>query len=656
MNYEGKVTAVNTTTWTFQLDHKLIIYMGLAASQSREVLLPEIGERIKIYNAHYVINKALSLEALFLCKRSRITSNYGHTFTSESELLASIRRHKLGCADVKAVVENLEIITSRLSDFTSNSPEQVMCNVVDVIASDKAVKNRHTCLNTILAPFALKTISDYRFIDADPDKPKKSPPWSFGAHSKRKEYDKLVGYLKINKRYGIILLHDAQHCVPCVITNRNHVDLYDLTNRLVVIVEFRVFTETFREADVHNVEYILFDVADTFVLKKVSTNDVETVRDILLKEVREDIPYVYSFKFKLHRKGTVNVNRSEQIECWLEVFVPERNEDLYLGLNAHQVQLVPLLVTGETYQVYHSEKLISQNRIELARLKQLDARKFQEKTAIFVKLSRETADSALTVSETVEKLKCSNDLISFIGTLHLKTFVPPLSSRTKAPIVGSSQFGTPGSYTHTLTFQEDESQLVLYLNNWESLRMPFGLVPGMRMCVKNVLPQSRKYLKSTALTRFDILSYEAPVLFDTVNLCKDVQACDKYSYIGWGNLIPASVLIWARITTIYIRSLKIVSKCEVAECSCGDDTCIDVTITFYAHDEMGAALVISKSLELLRLLLGLELSQWKTWCAAFKMVKRYTYNDCDELVSDDVERKLFCDTLNLIVQTVRSGY
>ncbi|KAK5641718.1 hypothetical protein RI129_010265 [Pyrocoelia pectoralis] len=646
MNYEGQVTAVNTTTWVLELDHKLPIYMGLMASQNHEILVPEIGEYVKIYNAHYIINKALSLEALFVCKRSKITCNYFKTCTFSDDFLDLINKYELGCADIKAVVENLEMIKTGIKKFTQNTAEEIMWNIIDCIASSKSnKKSDHTCTNTVLAPFTLRTISNYRFVDSHLDKSKKMPVWFFGSHSKIEESDKLIGYLKVNKRYGIVLLHDVDHSILCVITNKSNLDLYRFINCLVVINSFRIFTETFKEAHVPNIEYILFDASEMVTLDKVNSNHVDTLKDILLlREAPENIPYVYVFKFKLLKKGMVNVNKSGQIECWLEVFLTNQNEHIYLGLNAHQVQIVPFLLINETYEVYHSEELITETNIELVRLKMLDVKKFQEKMAVFVQVSLVgVTSSSLSVTETIEKIKCSTtDLISFEGTLRSKSLVPSLSSRTKPLRTALKEFGTPGkcfctmnfpmrnlptgSSTHALTFEENELQLVLYLNNWESLQMPCGLIPGMRMCVTNVLPQSKKYLKSTALTAFQILNYEPTVLFDTVNLCKDIQICDKYSYLGWGNLIPTSILVWARSSSIYIRSLKIVSRCEDG-CSCISDNCIEVTITLYAHDEMGAALVISKSLELLRLLIGLEPGQWKTWCTAFKTVKKYIYNN-----------------------------
>lgn len=59
--------------------------------------------------------------------------------------------------------------------------------------------------------------------------------------------------------------------------------------------------------------------------------------------------------------------------------------------------------------------------------------------------------------------------------------------------------------------------LIIYLSNWIKRLMPIGLVPDMRVIVKNVLANS-KYIKPTVFTSFEIVAYEPKVPFQTVNL------------------------------------------------------------------------------------------------------------------------------------------
>lgn len=63
-----------------------------------------------------------------------------------------------------------------------------------------------------------------------------------------------------------------------------------------------------------------------------------------------------------------------------------------------------------------------------------------------------------------------------------------------------------------------KERVLLYLNNWETIQMPFGLLPEMRVLVRNVLPQKQKYFKSTILTTFQILDYTPKISFETANL------------------------------------------------------------------------------------------------------------------------------------------
>lgn len=109
--------------------------------------------------------------------------------------------------------------------------------------------------------------------------------------------------------------------------------------------------------------------------------------------------------------------------------------------------------------------------------------------------------------------------------------------------------------------------------------MPFGLLPNMRILVRNVLPQKRKYYKSTLLTSFEVLGYESRLMFETANLyayfqiialasickqhffrCTDIGRKDDWGNafsLGCGYLIPNGVLVCSRITTLKIRSLRL---------------------------------------------------------------------------------------------------
>lgn len=86
---------------------------------------------------------------------------------------------------------------------------------------------------------------------------------------------------------------------------------------------------------------------------------------------------------------------------------------------------------------------------------------------------------------------------------------------------------------------------------------------------------------------------------------------------------------------------------------------------------MGQAVVISRSLKLLRLLLKLTEEQWAIWCKSFENIGRYTFdrNEYEHLsvrgfvsnsavkfykcfVFKSSEDKLFCEALTLMINAI----
>lgn len=153
-------------------------------------------------------------------------------------------------------------------------------------------------------------------------------------------------------------------------------------------------------------------------------------------------------------------------------------------------------------------------------LKRLDANclcyKLEDASAV---IKFETKEFDWGEFETKESVLCGTQtLISLKGVLIEKDFCKALSSRTKRN-VSVAAFGTPGGKTHFLKLKNCKNEIfTLYLNNWEAIQMPFGLLPNMKVLVRNVLPQKGKYYKSTILTNFELLSYEPKIDFETANL------------------------------------------------------------------------------------------------------------------------------------------
>ncbi|KAF2883316.1 hypothetical protein ILUMI_22818 [Ignelater luminosus] len=613
MNFEGRVSSVNTILWTFQLDNTIIVHTSCLAAYDTKQRLPEVGEFVHLYNVHYKVNKLYQLQKLFLCQRSRIVCNHYKDHVREDKLLQIIRDFNLGASDLLEIDYNIDVIDNFIKKLAQEPSESIILKVIHCLITngDQNIRsyNVHKCLNKNIPLFTLITISNCQYVDLH-NTAKVGPPWNLGVHRKKNKRDILIGCLHVNK-HGIVCLRDAKYNMSCIITSRkDSLKRRNILNKFVLIKNYYIFTETYRESGAVNLEYILFDIADALVLD--IKLDIRCHSNLVTK-VPNNVPYLYDFQFKLLNKATINITKELILECWLEVLFTKSMEYALIGLNAYQIQIVPYLEEGKTYRVFHSKQMKVCKYVELSRLKKHSVlQKFDEKNVLFVQEDMNSSDKivkpVLNVVEALERLKESTDLISFQGLLCVKKFTPALTSRTenKVNCVG---FGTPGTQTHTLIFTDDtrECNLLLYLNNWENLQIPLGLVLDMRICVKNVLPQKGKYLKSCAMTTFEVLNYEPLVAFNTVNLkAEQTYGCDQYSFLGLGDLIPCNVLIWAKIVQLSIRSLK--------------------NNVLYAYDEMGQSVVISKSTELLRLLLGLEPRQWVIWSQAFENIGEYVHD------------------------------
>lgn len=73
--------------------------------------------------------------------------------------------------------------------------------------------------------------------------------------------------------------------------------------------------------------------------------------------------------------------------------------------------------------------------------------------------------------------------------------------------------------TSVLIFKSHKNvSLNVYLNNWKSLALPYGLVPNMRVIVSNVVSQKGIYYKSTILTSFQVICYNPDFEFQSAYL------------------------------------------------------------------------------------------------------------------------------------------
>ncbi|CAH1959559.1 unnamed protein product [Acanthoscelides obtectus] len=235
----------------------------------------------------------------------------------------------------------------------------------------------------------------------------------------------------------------------------------------------------------------------------------------------------------------------------------------------------------------------------------------------------------LSVTECKNYVLNNDSLVTFEGVLETKCFVDKLHSRVRK-ITDIYGYGTPTSKTHVLRFSySDENDirqnLDCFLSNWENIVMPLGLVNQMRVIVKNVVPQSSKYLKATALTSFEIVGYEPEVEFQTINLNEDdVFNWGPSCFLGLGGNIPKNVSIWGRVHQVQIISLELSSLCK--KCSKQFDTmemCMkcqtfdrftEFSALLEVDDIYGESNVYVKKLTFLKLLLNLQEKEFSSFC------------------------------------------
>ncbi|KAG5883250.1 hypothetical protein JTB14_036099 [Gonioctena quinquepunctata] len=342
----------------------------------------------------------------------------------------------------------------------------------------------------------------------------------------------------------------------------------------------------------------------------------------------------------------------------------ENSENAFLILPSDFIQISPFLQEGGCYRLCHNIPLKQTSNKELVRIQKCKIYQIGDERAYFQLLnSAETQETILTVEKCKENVMHSLGLISFTGVLKQKRFADNFPSQAhKSSIYG---FGTPGSRVPQLVFSSAESKtdslLDCYLNNWENTLMPLGLIPQARVIVRNVWPQSKKYLKSSVFTSFEILSYEPMVDFQTANLFGNFELdWGPPFFLGHGNRIPNGVIIWGRVLSIQIISLEITNACKscryvngpAGPCfQCGrTEKRMEFYSRLHVSDVYGQSKVLVDQPEFLKVIFDLQEKQFQIWMNAFEEIGRFDFNlfnHANEVETNNAtERDLFRSTLS----------
>ncbi|KAJ3639460.1 hypothetical protein Zmor_002820 [Zophobas morio] len=317
----------------------------------------------------------------------------------------------------------------------------------------------------------------------------------------------------------------------------------------------------------------------------------------------------YGNTFEIKILQLIAVSKKDRF-YWLEVIL---KDNTYAGLRLQTglLNLYLFLKSGHNYSMYYKKPLKKIKNHEIEELFSKSFCCYDVPLGTHFVATHSTYSDVSDVSDAFTKLR-SHDLVSFKGTISLKLFNNPIPSATSR-VTNDRNFGTPGVKTHKILFEANDKILEVYLNNWENLAMPYGLIPDMNVIVHNVKPQKDKYYKSTVLTSVEIVSYEPKMRFETANLHDPDWGAPFF--LGAGHSIPSFAIIWGRASVRSISSLKIYAQeIDFYEYE------LKGHITLIVEDSVGESKIIAKedaAILLLRLLLGLEEVAFKKWVDGF---------------------------------------
>ncbi|VEN63598.1 unnamed protein product [Callosobruchus maculatus] len=145
------------------------------------------------------------------------------------------------------------------------------------------------------------------------------PKWSFGIHSKETHTTLLLGYLTLDSRYGFLTLRDSSHKMPCIVFKESEKAVGSLIDTYVMLKDYRIITEIFNEENVPCLEYICVKFEDIVILHSLAK---------VLIQYPPPGNCKYHTSFRLVRKSMVVFGETKGSECWLQIEITQKNEDI----------------------------------------------------------------------------------------------------------------------------------------------------------------------------------------------------------------------------------------------------------------------------------------------------------------------------------------
>ncbi|XP_057654584.1 uncharacterized protein LOC130892906 isoform X1 [Diorhabda carinulata] len=631
MDCKGLVTKVDSFYGYFEVDDKYRIYLCLLKNSNDEIKLPQLYSMSESKKLHK------SLNTFVACSSSTVMSK-SKNITKSNYFTNLIKTNKLGAADVFIVDRALRIFEKNFSFENDITGKKVFSNLVETIielnVSPGEIHNQR-CLNKCLTNFSISSINSCKHVEINSSKYNDFPPWSFGVHKKPKTDNYLFGFVYVDPQYGFLMLKDNFHKIVCIFHGNEDI----VENSFVLIKNYKIISEIYKEKKIPNLEYLLAHSEDVIIVHN-NKKHLEMYGHVLPKKFK------YTMDFIIIRKSTLCVGYSKTPETYLQIKIIKKKDDkiedtIFLTLPSQYTIIVLHLKEGFKYRLHHNEPLREELNTELYSIEKLKNLTINEKDAYFEELEisdNELCTPVLKITDCKEYLSKNSNLFSFEGVIEQRGFVKNLSQKLlRTSLYG---FSTPGKETHTLKFgyQENgnDSNVTVYLNDWLNRLMPLGLIPQMRVKLKHVQPKST-YIKSTIFTSIEIMSYDQTVDFHTANLFEnhEIDWGPPY-FLSKGNYIPQGVIVWSKVYNFHILELKMSNSCKECDiiversgkCSyCGrNETLFKFFMIMHVNDVFGISRIIVKDAKFLRIVLNLTEAQFSVWLEAFKSIGEFSFN------------------------------
>ncbi|XP_045478664.1 uncharacterized protein LOC123683803 isoform X2 [Harmonia axyridis] len=517
-------------------------------------------------------------------------------------------------------------------------------------------KQLPNCQIQQLPEIICSTISQNKCIRVRGDMYRDFPYWSFGTFwSPHNEV--MIGFLFVHPKVGTICFRDSDSTIGCIIVKNVSEDLMDIMNKPVYIEKYCIFSEIFNPNNKVNLEYLFLNFKDIYVLGKKRKRDECNVSNLK-----------FQMTFHLLSKSYITYSSEKGFHFWVEVTnIKEYKSSVarcFLCLPEQLIEHWPLLEVSYTYTIKFAKELINIRDSEYIRvnprLPQFFLRSDNSVELIPCRKYNQQEKLPFLNSETIPDILKTTGPVNFQAVLKFRKFNPNNSSRTMALNI-PPVFGTIGEKTHILDFQVDGVKtLTLYLNNWERMATPVGLLPGVLVNVRNVMVQ-KTYCKSTALTSLEVVDYKPPCRFQTARLLTEDDWGTPY-YFGGPNSIPNGVLVHCTVESYKVIKLFVKRSCvrcsyrsrmkgtSCVECNGDMETTCELLVT--ARDSMGPSKITINKLDMVKVFLGIENNFWSIWLDTFQLVGQYQFQRYGNYVNYalSAEQLKFVKMMNHVVK------